>query len=82
MSMFFILSLASLIFLQHVTHLKALLDENKSLSTKDLHDSGVRTLCICEPGQVDLDKVHLWKLFPYASCQGNSEEIDVNRSML
>ncbi|KAK3035922.1 hypothetical protein RJ639_031345 [Escallonia herrerae] len=44
----------------HVTHLEALLEENKSLTTNDLHDSGVRTLCICEPRQVDLDKVRLW----------------------
>ncbi|KAK2966689.1 hypothetical protein RJ640_007976 [Escallonia rubra] len=44
----------------HVTHLEALLEENKSLTTSDLHDSGVRTLCICEPRQVDLDKVRLW----------------------
>ncbi|XP_059655709.1 uncharacterized protein LOC132302787 isoform X1 [Cornus florida] len=44
----------------HATHLEALLEENKSLTTKDFHDSGVRTLCICEPRQVDLDKVRLW----------------------
>uniref|UniRef100_A0A5B6Z4A2 COBW domain-containing protein 1 n=1 Tax=Davidia involucrata TaxID=16924 RepID=A0A5B6Z4A2_DAVIN len=44
----------------HVTHLEALLKENKSLTTRDLHDSSVRTLCICEPCQVDLDKVRLW----------------------
>ncbi|XP_030956831.1 COBW domain-containing protein 1 [Quercus lobata] len=44
----------------HAAHLEALLEESRSLSTKDLHDSGVRTLCICEPRQVDLDKVRLW----------------------
>ncbi|KAK9277365.1 hypothetical protein L1049_006907 [Liquidambar formosana] len=44
----------------HATHLEALLEENQSLSTRDLHDSGVRTLCICEPRQVNLDKVRLW----------------------
>ncbi|CAN0870935.1 Zinc-regulated GTPase metalloprotein activator 1 [Linum grandiflorum] len=42
------------------THLEALLEETKSLSTKDLHGSGVRTLCISESQQVDLDKVRLW----------------------
>ncbi|CAN0887811.1 Zinc-regulated GTPase metalloprotein activator 1 [Linum grandiflorum] len=40
------------------THLEALLEE--TLSTKDLHGSGVRTLCISESQQVDLDKVRLW----------------------
>ncbi|KAL8097658.1 uncharacterized protein LOC141682808 [Apium graveolens] len=44
----------------HATHLEALLEEHKSLTTEDLHDSGVRTLCICEPREVDLDKVRLW----------------------
>ncbi|XP_062162314.1 uncharacterized protein LOC133869352 isoform X1 [Alnus glutinosa] len=44
----------------HATHLEALLEESRSLSTRDLHDSGVRTLCISEPRQVDLDKVRLW----------------------
>ncbi|KAK6921929.1 Cobalamin (vitamin B12) biosynthesis CobW-like, C-terminal [Dillenia turbinata] len=42
------------------SHLESLLEENKTLSTTDLHDSGVRTLCIVEPHQVDLDKVRLW----------------------
>lgn len=42
---------------QHATHLEALLEESRSLSTRDIHDSGVRTLCISEPRQVDLDKV-------------------------
>ncbi|KAG5522456.1 hypothetical protein RHGRI_034588 [Rhododendron griersonianum] len=41
-------------------HLDALLEENNSLTTKDLHDSAVRTLCICEPRPVSLDKVRLW----------------------
>lgn len=45
------------ISLQHATHLEALLEENQSLSSNDLHDSNVRTLCICEPLPVDLDKV-------------------------
>ncbi|CAK9186190.1 unnamed protein product [Ilex paraguariensis] len=45
----------------HATHLEALLEENKSLTSKDLHDSGVRTLCISEPHQVDLGKVLLLK---------------------
>lgn len=44
----------------HATHLEALLEESRSLSTRDIHDSGVRTLCISEPRQVDLDKVRLW----------------------
>ncbi|KAK7836846.1 protein kti12 like protein [Quercus suber] len=44
----------------HAAHLEELLEESRSLSTEDLHDSGVRTLCICEPRQVDLDKVRLW----------------------
>ncbi|XP_058194874.1 uncharacterized protein LOC131311429 isoform X1 [Rhododendron vialii] len=41
-------------------HLDALLEENNSLTTKDLHDSAVRTLCICEPRPVNLVKVRLW----------------------
>jgi G3E family GTPase len=44
----------------HLAHLDALLKETNSLTTKDLHDSDVRTLCICEPRQVDLDKVRSW----------------------
>ncbi|GKU99676.1 hypothetical protein SLEP1_g12486 [Rubroshorea leprosula] len=44
----------------HFTHLEALLEENRSLSSKDLHDSGVRTLCINEPHPLDLDKVRSW----------------------
>ena len=42
---------------QHAAHLEQLLEENKSLTTKDLHDSGVRTLCVCYTEQVDLHKV-------------------------
>ena len=42
---------------QHNARLEVLLEENRALSTKDLHDSGVRTLCISDIGQVDLDKV-------------------------
>ncbi|KAK6133757.1 hypothetical protein DH2020_032468 [Rehmannia glutinosa] len=45
---------------QHATHLEALLKENQNLSTSDIHDSGVRTLCICEPKTVDLEKVRMW----------------------
>ncbi|CAL8994667.1 unnamed protein product [Prunus brigantina] len=44
----------------HATRLESLLVETRALSTQDLHDSGVRTLCICEPQQVDLEKVRLW----------------------
>ncbi|XP_037492520.1 COBW domain-containing protein 1 [Jatropha curcas] len=44
----------------HITHLEALLEESKSLSTRDLHDGGVRTICISESQQVDLVKVRLW----------------------
>lgn len=47
-----------------MTHLEALLEENKKLSTRDLHDSSVRTLCICEPKKVDLDKVLEMMLMP------------------
>lgn len=31
--------------------------ENQNLSTSDIHDSGVRTLCISEPKEVHLEKV-------------------------
>ncbi|GMN41975.1 hypothetical protein TIFTF001_011192 [Ficus carica] len=44
----------------HIARLEALLEDSKALSTQNLHDSGVRTLCISEQGQVDLDKVRLW----------------------
>ncbi|KAI3407541.1 uncharacterized protein J3R85_020914 [Psidium guajava] len=43
-----------------VAHLEALLQENQSLSGRELHDKRVRTLCICEPRKVDLDKVRSW----------------------
>lgn len=42
---------------QHIAHLEALLKKNQSVSTRNLHDSSVRTLCICEQQQVNLDKV-------------------------
>ncbi|GKE85527.1 hypothetical protein Tco_1559269, partial [Tanacetum coccineum] len=38
------------------THLKQLLEENKSTNTKDLHDSGMDTICITDSLQLDLDK--------------------------
>ncbi|CAD5313738.1 unnamed protein product [Arabidopsis thaliana] len=44
----------------HVSRLESLLEANKSLTTTDLHDSGVRTLCISEPQPINLDKVRLW----------------------
>ncbi|AES96999.2 putative cobalamin (vitamin B12) biosynthesis CobW [Medicago truncatula] len=44
----------------HAAHLEALLEESRSLSTKKLHDSGVRTICICETGTIDLDKTRIW----------------------
>lgn len=44
----------------HVAHLEALLEENKSLTTSDLHDNSLRTLCICELQKVDLEKVRVW----------------------
>ncbi|KAL1539459.1 COBW domain-containing protein 1-like isoform X4 [Salvia divinorum] len=44
----------------HATHLEALLKENRNLSTSDLHDSGVRTLCISEPKEVHLEKARVW----------------------
>ncbi|KZV28364.1 COBW domain-containing protein 1-like [Dorcoceras hygrometricum] len=45
---------------QRTTHLEALLEENRTLSTTDVHDSGVRTLCIREPKKIDLEKVRMW----------------------
>ncbi|KAL6505649.1 hypothetical protein OROHE_023028 [Orobanche hederae] len=45
---------------KHATHLEALLKESETLSTNDVHDRGVRTLCICEPLTVDLEKVKMW----------------------
>ncbi|XP_057531059.1 uncharacterized protein LOC130809346 isoform X2 [Amaranthus tricolor] len=44
----------------HATHLKALLEENKSLSKGDLHDASIRTLCISETQPVSLNKVRIW----------------------
>ncbi|KVI05504.1 COBW domain-containing protein 1 [Cynara cardunculus var. scolymus] len=44
----------------HAAHLEQLLEENKSLTTTDLHDSGVRTMCVCYTQPVDLDKVRIW----------------------
>ncbi|PHT60700.1 hypothetical protein CQW23_03063 [Capsicum baccatum] len=40
----------------HAAHLEALLEENKSLTTKGLHNGEVRTLCICDAQHIDLDK--------------------------
>ncbi|CAA0822497.1 Cobalamin biosynthesis CobW-like protein [Striga hermonthica] len=45
---------------KHANHLETLLRESQSLSTNDIHDSGVRTLCISEPKTVDLEKVKVW----------------------
>ncbi|KAF1864007.1 hypothetical protein Lal_00031159, partial [Lupinus albus] len=42
------------------SHLESLLEESRSLSTKKLHDSGVRTICICESQTIDLDKTRIW----------------------
>ncbi|KAK9063642.1 hypothetical protein SSX86_017513 [Deinandra increscens subsp. villosa] len=44
----------------HAAHLEQLLEENKNLTTKDLHDSGVTTMCISDSHHFDLDKVRLW----------------------
>ncbi|KAL6543720.1 hypothetical protein OROGR_010217 [Orobanche gracilis] len=44
----------------HTTHLEALLKESETLSTNDVHDRDVRTLCICESLTVDLEKVKMW----------------------
>ncbi|KAF5207294.1 hypothetical protein FRX31_003119, partial [Thalictrum thalictroides] len=41
---------------KHLAHLESLLRDNRSLSNSDLHDSSVRTLCISEQDEVDLDK--------------------------
>ncbi|XP_025700284.1 uncharacterized protein [Arachis hypogaea] len=41
-------------------HLETLLEENRSLSTKKLHDSGIRTICIYEKQAIHLDKI-LWE---------------------
>ncbi|KAL5725820.1 hypothetical protein ACHQM5_008918 [Ranunculus cassubicifolius] len=45
---------------KHLVHLESLLKENQSFSVKNLHDSSVRTLCITETKEVDIDKVRLW----------------------
>ncbi|EPS58068.1 hypothetical protein M569_16748, partial [Genlisea aurea] len=45
---------------KHASHLESLLRENETVPSNDLHDAGVRTLCICEPKKVDLEKVRLW----------------------
>lgn len=42
------------------THLEALLEENKYLSTGDLHDASVRTICISDLQVVSLEKVRIW----------------------
>ncbi|XP_028803612.1 COBW domain-containing protein 1 isoform X1 [Neltuma alba] len=44
----------------HASHLEQLLEESRSLSSKKLHDSGVRTICICESQKVDLEKARTW----------------------
>ncbi|RYR58459.1 hypothetical protein Ahy_A05g024245 isoform C [Arachis hypogaea] len=44
-------------------HLETLLEENRSLSTKKLHDSGIRTICIYEKQAIHLDKVYFQ--FPF-----------------
>ncbi|MQL88480.1 hypothetical protein Taro_021044 [Colocasia esculenta] len=44
---------------EHIARLEALLEE-KNLASSMIHDSGVRTLCICEQQQVDLNKVSSW----------------------
>ncbi|EXC22072.1 hypothetical protein L484_006656 [Morus notabilis] len=44
----------------HITRLEALLDESNAISTQNLHDRRVRTLCISHEGEVDLDKVRIW----------------------
>ncbi|XP_042501961.1 COBW domain-containing protein 1 isoform X2 [Macadamia integrifolia] len=44
----------------HVTHLEALLKESQSMSTVNVHNSGVRTLCISDQHKVNLDKFRVW----------------------
>lgn len=44
---------------QHVTRLEGLLEEHQYKSSQNLHDNNVRTLSICEPLAVNLDKVIL-----------------------
>ncbi|KAF9591543.1 hypothetical protein IFM89_004597, partial [Coptis chinensis] len=45
---------------KHLAHLESLLRENQSVPIRNLHDSSVRTLCISELEEVDLEKVRLW----------------------
>ena len=59
--------------LQHATHLEALLEENNSLSTGDLHDASVRTICISDLHAISLEKVllfssHHWCMFGKMFC--------------
>nr|XP_027188002.1 COBW domain-containing protein 1 isoform X2 [Cicer arietinum] len=63
----------------HATHLEALLEESRSLSTKKLHDSGVRTLCICETRAIDLDKAvrELYEIVP--ARKWGKEENKINK---
>ncbi|KAI9124896.1 hypothetical protein K1719_004223 [Acacia pycnantha] len=44
----------------HASHLENLLEESHSLSSKKLHDSGVRTICICESQKINLEKARIW----------------------
>lgn len=44
----------------HAAHLDKLLENSKSLTTKDVHDESIRTLCISLPQPVCLDKVRSW----------------------
>lgn len=46
---------------QRATQLEALLEESRSLSTKKLRDSGVRTLCMYETRSIDLDKIYIMR---------------------
>lgn len=43
----------------HVARLEALLKESKSTATRELHGSGVRTLCIFEVRKIDLEKLRV-----------------------
>ncbi|XP_077223230.1 cobalamin biosynthesis CobW-like protein [Tasmannia lanceolata] len=45
---------------RHEAHLEALLKESQPVPARNRHDSSLRTLCICEQQEVDLDKVRLW----------------------
>ncbi|XP_020216701.2 LOW QUALITY PROTEIN: uncharacterized protein LOC109800321 [Cajanus cajan] len=46
---------------QRATHLDPLLEESRSLSTKKVHDSGMRTICICETKTIDIiNKTRTW----------------------